>query len=290
MWDIIGAAAVHGAQALLNKKASDKAATAAKDAESFNAAKQEEFAKHGIRWKVEDAREAGIHPLVALGAPTASFTPSSIGSTGPDYSMGNAVAGMGQDISRAISSTQTAPERKLSSLQIQSAELDLQGKALDNQIKNSQLQKMNQVGPAFPGSSSFISGQGNSGIKVMEKPMERTMSLGGMPHAEPGSLPQVGWMNLPNGGLVPVPSKDVKERIEDNMPQEWAHYARNNVLPNFGGSSSKPPRSALPKGAQDWEWSFMDQAWMPTRSKSSSPWEKAQRWYDNNLRYPKKGN
>ncbi|MEM3753884.1 MAG: hypothetical protein QW518_08940 [Thermofilaceae archaeon] len=37
---------------------------------------QKRFAKQGIQWRVADAEKAGIHPLYALGAQTASFTPS----------------------------------------------------------------------------------------------------------------------------------------------------------------------------------------------------------------------
>lgn len=46
------------------------------DANAQNAAKQEEFAKHGIQWRVEDAKRAGLHPLYALGGSGASFSPS----------------------------------------------------------------------------------------------------------------------------------------------------------------------------------------------------------------------
>lgn len=48
-----------------------------------NAALQREFAQHGIRWKVEDAKKAGLHPLYAMGAITpsaqASYRSSSMG-------------------------------------------------------------------------------------------------------------------------------------------------------------------------------------------------------------------
>jgi len=46
------------------------------DANEANAARQEEFAKHGIQWRVEDAKRAGLHPLYALGGSGASFSPS----------------------------------------------------------------------------------------------------------------------------------------------------------------------------------------------------------------------
>ena len=45
---------------------------------------QKEFAQHGLRWKVEDAKQAGINPLVALGASTHSPS-ASIGSSSGSY-------------------------------------------------------------------------------------------------------------------------------------------------------------------------------------------------------------
>lgn len=270
---------------LLGKKAADKAAQANQDMASYNAAVQEDFAKQGVRWKVADAKAAGINPLVALGAPTASFSPVGVGAT-PDFSMANAVSGMGQDIGRAVQATRTQEERTLANLQIQRAQLELQGVGLDNQLKQSQLLKQNATGPAFPGSSTFISGQGNSSPRVTEKPLERTMSLPGAPQSEPGAIPDIGWAKT-RTGVVPVPSADVKQRIEDSMPHEWSHFIRNNLAANWGGGT-KPPKSALPKGAVDWEWSFWDQEYQAVDRKGETPWARAQKWYDRNLRWPKK--
>lgn len=288
MWAAIGGAVASQlgniTGAILNKKAADNANQTNRDINSANVDHQREFAQHGVRWKVADAKAAGVHPLVALGAPTASFSPSSIGAT-PDTSMGDMARNMGQDVSRAISATRTAEERQMATLQLQSAQLDLQGKALDNQIKNSQLQKLNSTGPAFPGGGSFIEGQGHGSGRVKTNAMERTASLPGSPESEPGAINSVGWMKTKTG-LVPVPSSDVKQRIEDNMPHEWSHYFRNNIAPNWGGGS-KPPKSALPKGAKDWEWSFTSQEFQPVYQKSKSPYQKAQDFYDKNLRYPK---
>lgn len=39
---------------------------------------QKEFAQNSIQWRVDDAKKAGIHPLYALGAQGASYTPQSL--------------------------------------------------------------------------------------------------------------------------------------------------------------------------------------------------------------------
>lgn len=59
---------------------------------------QKEFAQNGIQWKVEDAKKAGLHPLYAIGASTATYTPVSQDSS----AMGNAVADAGAYLGKAI--------------------------------------------------------------------------------------------------------------------------------------------------------------------------------------------
>lgn len=266
MLGAIGGAVASGVLGYMGAKEQSEATEAANAANLAFAREQQAFqekmAMRGIRFRVEDARGAGIHPLAALGANVSSPAPISVGLT-PDTAMGENLGRMGQDINRALSSVQTAPERQLSELQIQSAKLDLDGKALDNQIKNSQLQKMNAVGPAVPAvtGSNFIPGQGNSGSSITNKNLERTKTLKGAPHSEPGAISDVGWAKTATG-IVPIPSGDVKQRIEDNMPQEWMHYYRNNLSQNWG-DGPKPPPEALPRGATSWDWHIPSQEFRP---------------------------
>lgn len=51
-----------------------------------NYAMQKEFAQHGIRWRVKDAKAAGLHPLYAIGANPSQATPITVGT--PDFSGG----------------------------------------------------------------------------------------------------------------------------------------------------------------------------------------------------------
>lgn len=77
---------------------------------NMNYKAQKEFAQNGIRWKVADAKAAGIHPLYALGSSPASFTPVQ-GYTG-DNGISDAFAHFGQGISRAVQAKMTKEERE----------------------------------------------------------------------------------------------------------------------------------------------------------------------------------
>lgn len=113
-----------------------------------NTAAQKEFAQNGIRWRVEDAKAAGIHPLYALGAQTSSFSPVSVGSN---------FAAAGQDISRSVDAARTAPERTDARI----AALSLERAGLENDLLRAQiastvtrLNQGGQVGPPLPVMSS----------------------------------------------------------------------------------------------------------------------------------------
>lgn len=93
---------------ILGKKSADADREAAQAANRQNVRLQKEFAQNSIQWKVEDAKKAGVHPLYAVGAPTSTYTPSSIGGSSGNP-LGEGMAAAGQDIGRAMlaGSTQT---------------------------------------------------------------------------------------------------------------------------------------------------------------------------------------
>lgn len=90
-WNFVIPAVAAVAGSVLSKKSSDKAsaqaAQATTDANTVNAETQwamnqanidaqREFAQHGVSWKVQDAKNAGLHPLFGAGLSGASFSPS----------------------------------------------------------------------------------------------------------------------------------------------------------------------------------------------------------------------
>lgn len=124
-------------------------------------AMQREFAQQGVRWRVDDARQAGVHPLFALGAQTHSYSPVSVGGGSSDNSMGDAIASAGQNIGRAVQSEMTAGEREKAAA---ADALTLEKAGLENELLRTQIGslKQAQLGPALPsGKTGPLAGQGD---------------------------------------------------------------------------------------------------------------------------------
>lgn len=174
---------------LFSSKATEKANEANAAQAQQNVALQKQFAQEGIRWKVADAKAAGIHPLYALGASTTSFSPVSVGAV-PNTGLAAGMANAGQDLSRAFQATRTGPER----LEAQAAtRLQLEGLALDNDIKRatyaSTVQRLTQnSNPPIPTLGPFT-------VPEKSKAEERQplMLDGSRILTDPGTSPGNAW-------------------------------------------------------------------------------------------------
>ncbi|QXP44203.1 MAG: DNA pilot protein [Arizlama microvirus] len=229
---------------------------------------QKEFAQNGIQWRVQDAQAAGIHPLAALGAQTASYSPVSVGD------VTSSLSAAGQDLGRAVDSTRSHADRDRAFLK-SAQDLQLQRMGLENQLLTEQIARTRAAGspPARPETDEsryLIAGQGSTfgrGLAdrlVVDKPMERIAPAPGAPHAEPGAVSDIGYSRT-RTGLAPVYSKDVKERLEDDSIGSLTWNLRNRLLPSVGANRSPPPLSALPKGYDSWRWNVLQQEYQPAR-------------------------
>lgn len=206
---------------------------------------QREFAQQGIRWKVEDARAAGLHPLAAIGMSGASYSPVS-----SSFDRGSSMdfAGIGQNIGRAIDATRTKEEseeeRAARDIEAKKANLELEHMQLRNDYLRSQIATVQQVqsSPPMPSAEDryFLKGQGNSPL-IKTKPMERTPPAPGRPSQEPGSTVDVGYSYTVNGGYAPAMAKDVKDKLEEDVLGTFGWNVRNRVLPMFGRNMNPPP-------------------------------------------------
>lgn len=237
---------------LLGRDSADKARDAQERMNAENIALQREFAQNGIQWKVEDAKKAGIHPIYALGGNTASFTPVSA-NFAADTSLPNAIAAAGQDIGRAVNSTRSASARvdafTKTAQALQLENMSLQNDVLRSEIASKTARLNQQSNPPMPSASDswLIPGQpisGPAGTPLFkDKALERAPGDPKRPWQEGAAITDVGHTRT-SGGLFPVPSADVKQRIEDNFYQETMHFIRNNLLPMISPKFNEPPYPA----------------------------------------------
>lgn len=261
---LVGAVAGPLVGGLLGSKSS-------KDAGDANAALQREFAQNGIQWKVEDAKKAGVHPLYALGAPTISASPSYVA----DTALPNAFSEMGQNVTRAIEASMTRDDR-VKSAAIESLQLERAG--LENELLRSQISQVNRASnPAFPGGSQpIIAGQGDAYPTAAEGPVALTPNEivsadPSNPAKEAGAVTDYGFARTPTG-LAVVPSKDVKQRIEDTIIPEMMWSWRNTLRPDvlIGGHTPPDPKLYPPPPGHHWKWSSFAQEFRPVRNRSES--------------------
>lgn len=104
--------------------------------------------------------------------------------------------------------------------------------------------------------------------------MERSVSHPTQPYQEPGAISDTGFVRTPTG-LAPVPSKDAKERIEDQIIPEAMWGLRNHVLPSLG-FGAPPPKEALPAGAKQWVYNVWRQEWQPDNAVTNN----TKGWFD----------
>ena len=246
---------------------------------------QKEFAQNGIRWRVADAKAAGLHPLAALGAQGASYSPSAVIGDSPDFSF---LKDMGQGIDRAMDAKATQRER--AEKEEKSNALfneELKGKQLQNQETETRIQQMKwdmamdaarnaersvrtqQQVPPMPSlapDGSLMPGQSNAtspGDIIDAKPPEVTFNAPGRPNVEAAAINELAFSRTGDGGYVPVMSTDAKNRLEEDIVGTYGWNMRNRAGAWFDLDGVKPPKSWLPPGAIDFSYSFDRGAWYP---------------------------
>lgn len=204
---------------------------------------QEKLAREGIQMRVADAKKAGIHPLAAIGAQGAYSSPVSVG--------GKQLADMstfGQDLTRAGLAQGTSAERKMTDIQLDSANLDNEMKRLE--LASMRRRLAGQMGPPMPD-------------MVNVQPAKTTSHDRKSRSMEASSIPTVGWGHNADGSITPIPSELGKERQEDDFILQSQWKLENYLGPNFNPQKYKPPRKHWPKGAKDMEWKPFKFKWVP---------------------------
>ena len=157
-----------------------------------NAALQREFARYGIRWKVEDAKAAGLHPLYAIGA----ITPSAQASyQSPQLGAGLAQAGRQLDDwqqARARDAQRTADRRAMNLNQSRRRKMMMDMHILEQQRLQSQIRVDNaQVNyfNALAAAARSDSNNANDGATSIETRSEDLAPVTGVYKPDPPKVP-----------------------------------------------------------------------------------------------------
>lgn len=266
-----------------------QSAASAERLNQLNYEHQKEFAQNGIRWKVADAKAAGLHPLAALGASTAQYTPATALGDSPDWSF---LSDMGQNIGRAVDAKRTQQERveqqakqdaafRLKA-ENQKAENDLiraqtasiqQDMALRQAKASEQAVRTQQQVPAMPSlrrDGSVIAGQGDatSPAGIETKPAEIVVNDPQTRTAEAGSHPDKRWLRTSTGGYQPVRSEAAQNALEDDIVGSFRYDMRNGLANMANNQDNAPPRAFLPDGGRGnyfWFWDGVLGEWYPVK-------------------------
>lgn len=287
---------------LLSSKSNSDSNDANAQINAQNIAYQKEFAKHGIRWKVKDARAAGLHPLAALGAQTTSFSPVSIGNT-PDP-IGGYISEMGQNIDRAIDQTRTRTERaealrqaqadrdesikrqkEMDAINVERHRAELRHMDMQNELLASQIAryKSAQLGPGMPsnvgaGGTAFSAPSGAVQIDpariTSRNPNQPALEAGG---PTPGFKEfRIGGQNT--GGIMELPNEALSQSMESLGPLvSIPTYLMHSAGRAFDYVTRGPGTQGLPKlpSTHRWQWNPLTGKYRAVkRGKPHDPWKR----------------
>lgn len=221
-------------------------------------------AKKSIQWRVADAKAAGVHPLYALGNPGISISP--VSNDAPAY-----LSAMGQNISRAVSAGLSGPERRREAEKAAlRADIEFdqnsQRRELENQLLRAEIAKLDgsQVGPPAP-----VPGDSGAPVgAVVPRPSQPIVGSAGDPARQPGAITDVQYYRRSDGGIGVTYSEEMKQRTEDDLPEQFAWQWRNRFIPFVSGSPRGPgpgpsTRDFPLPGRQMWRWDRRRQGYFP---------------------------
>lgn len=230
------------------ERANDNNLEAQERANQANRDLQYDFAKNGIKWRVQDAIDAGLHPLVGAGATPSMGQASYVGGVdnGSD-GKGNALASMGQSLERAMMSTATRKERQqalmrqkvLDNLNLERHKLDVQNMELQNALLASRIGRLRSAQISPGGMPSSVDGSSN----VVVKPDEM-IALRNNDSSLTAAPPKAGFTQITakdlfgNPQVYDVPTQEWQDFASEDMMGHWLVWRQN--LGNWINSSSNP--------------------------------------------------
>lgn len=274
-------------------------AAASKKIAKMQIAAQKEFAQNGIQWRTADAKAAGLHPLYAIGASGATYTPVSQDSS----AMGNAVADAGAYLGKAVDQAISKADRKaLEQENLEYARLmregnlelmrqNIRGKKLDNDFNEQQmvnsLRAQGSANPARPlvvstpmgefnvnnpdkkRYTAKVAGNGATALAGVDlQPAKVVMSSPGNPAQTAGANSDYSLVRTENG-YTKVPSEQFANFTDDDVVSKVAWNLRNSIgdrvgnLPRDLDVRYYPLPKDVPLGFDTWRFHRIRGEWLP---------------------------
>lgn len=241
-----------------------------------NIALQKEFAQNSIRWRVEDAKRAGVHPMAALGISPASFSPVSSSLSYPAST--SYLSDMGQNIDRAIQAGKDQEgQQKAEGFADSINALTLEKMGLENDILRQELASKKAVMrtvPAKPAPAINISKPFGDQIDA-PSPAGSASTPAGIDtfNNDPSALYD---LVIVGDSLVPVFNPDIadplSESVHNSVAAKAAYISAINKREILG-----PPRSTWSKSQKDrvdsgrYHWVFDALLWKWYLEKNPAP-------------------
>ena len=223
---ILGSAAIGAGASIYGTKRSEAMA-------EKNMAQQERFARQGIRWRVEDARAAGLHPLYAIGANTTQFSPVQADTSGYGRA-GKQISSAALDAVMMKQSIEES-ESRIALNNAQASYWSRREPTTPNTLR---------AYPDFGGLSKFRQQPGqHAKLTETTKNQIPAMTPAGV---KAGVVPREQWTySASNDAFYLEPSEDFKQQIEEMMVAEMRmnyHQIRawwNKAKPDFSPGKYK---------------------------------------------------
>lgn len=206
--EFLGAIAGLGAGLLGNWFGNHQAAKREQNMAQYNTQQQERFYKNSMQWRVEDAKKAGLHPLAALGATGASYTPA-YNDAGGDGGLGNQLVG----------ATESLMGRKMKDPAAEKAtKLELDRMELENEKLRKEINSFGQSAFGVLGNT----GNGVNGASTFGNTNPNNPVFG----VKSGRAANDFLANL-NNLITMTPEKDLQDLVSERT-LEYVKWALNN--------------------------------------------------------------
>jgi hypothetical protein len=176
---------------------------------------QKDFAQHGLSWRVQDAKRAGLHPLAALGAAGAQFSPV-YGDTGMGASP---IAGIGMD--RGRRANQTQHQKAMDDIELKMAETQLEGAKFKNLLLQRELNSNTQDPKPLPNVDGVFKGQGDA-----EQLVKPQITISQSPGTTAGQRAGSDMYKFDDGTVSRMPREQMGDLLENWLPGKVRLYKK----------------------------------------------------------------